>query len=209
MATETPSPLTPALPISEERLKKAVEFIEEDEGATSQFRGWLARVTTALLVAMSLFHLYAAVDIVPAQVLRPVHVGWVLMLVFLLFPVAKRFRNRLMWWDVILALAAVATVVYLLAGGDDFWDRNTLPDRWDVIMLAGGPPIKESVDDTEPLGTGLALSGGGIRSATFSLGVLQAIAQRRHLGRFDFLSTVSGGGYAGSWLSAWVDHPFA
>jgi len=136
VATETPSPLTPALPISEERLKKAVEFIEEDEGATSQFRGWLARVTTALLVAMSLFHLYAAVDIVPAQVLRPVHVGWVLMLVFLLFPAAKRFRNRLMWWDVILALAAVATIVYLLAGGDDFWDRNTLPDRWDVIMGA-------------------------------------------------------------------------
>ena len=37
---------------------------------------------------MSLFHLYAAVDIVPAQVLRPVHVGFVLLLVFLLFPIA-------------------------------------------------------------------------------------------------------------------------
>jgi TRAP transporter 4TM/12TM fusion protein len=85
---------------------------------------------------MSLFHLYAAVDIVPAQVLRPVHVGWVLMLVFLLFPVAVRFRNRLMWWDVVLAVASVATIAYLLAGGDDFWDRNTLPDRWDAIMGA-------------------------------------------------------------------------
>jgi len=85
-------------------------------------------------------------------------------------------------------------------------DPPALPRRPARIdsMLAGGPPIKESVDDTEPLGTGLALSGGGIRSATFSLGVLQAIAQRRHLGRFDFLSTVSGGGYAGSWLSAWI-----
>ena len=38
---------------------------------------------------MSLFHLYAAVDIVPAQVLRPVHVGWMLLLVFLLFPIAE------------------------------------------------------------------------------------------------------------------------
>ncbi len=49
---------------------------------------------------------------------------------------------------------------------------------------------------------GLALSGGGIRSATFCLGVLQAIAQRRWLRRIDYLSTVSGGGYIGAWLSA-------
>src|SRR5882757_1075095 len=52
--------------------------------------------------------------------------------------------------------------------------------------------------------TGLALSGGGIRSATFSLGVLQALAAARKLASFDYLSTVSGGGYIGSWLSAWV-----
>ncbi|HME41172.1 MAG TPA: patatin-like phospholipase family protein [Steroidobacteraceae bacterium] len=51
---------------------------------------------------------------------------------------------------------------------------------------------------------GLALSGGGIRSATFSLGVLQALAGHRRLSSFDYLSTVSGGGYIGSWLSAWI-----
>lgn len=47
---------------------------------------------------------------------------------------------------------------------------------------------------------GLALSGGGIRSATFCLGVLQALAKRKRLGDIDFLSTVSGGGYAGGFL---------
>jgi hypothetical protein len=51
---------------------------------------------------------------------------------------------------------------------------------------------------------GLALSGGGIRSATFNLGVLQALAERKLLAEFDYLSTVSGGGYIGSWLSAWI-----
>ena len=51
---------------------------------------------------------------------------------------------------------------------------------------------------------GLALSGGGIRSATFSLGVIQSLATHDHLQRFDYLSTVSGGGYAGSWLTAWI-----
>ena len=61
----------------------------------------------------------------------------------------------------------------------------------------------------------LCLSGGGIRSATFALGVLQGLAQHsfshheheekpRLLAEFDFLSTVSGGGYIGSWFSSWV-----
>ncbi|MES2113705.1 MAG: patatin-like phospholipase family protein, partial [Pseudomonadota bacterium] len=53
-------------------------------------------------------------------------------------------------------------------------------------------------------GAGLALSGGGIRSATFGLGVLQALAAHEALGHFDYLSTVSGGGYIGAWLSAWI-----
>jgi len=47
---------------------------------------------------------------------------------------------------------------------------------------------------------GLAFSGGGIRSATFCLGVAQVLAQRRWLKGFDFLSTVSGGGYCGSFI---------
>ncbi|HEY4146889.1 patatin-like phospholipase family protein [Pinirhizobacter sp.] len=47
---------------------------------------------------------------------------------------------------------------------------------------------------------GLALSGGGIRSATFCLGLLRALAKNRVLHRFDYLSTVSGGGYIGSML---------
>ena len=49
----------------------------------------------------------------------------------------------------------------------------------------------------------LCLSGGGVRSATFSLGVLQALSRAGVLDKFDYLSTVSGGGYIGGWLSAW------
>jgi hypothetical protein len=55
--------------------------------------------------------------------------------------------------------------------------------------------------------TGIALSGGGIRSATFALGVLQALARHDLLSRFDYLSTVSGGGYIGTsltWLTSKV-----
>ena len=51
---------------------------------------------------------------------------------------------------------------------------------------------------------GLAFSGGGIRSATFNLGILQALASLGLLTRIDYLSTVSGGGYIAGWLAGWV-----
>ena len=51
---------------------------------------------------------------------------------------------------------------------------------------------------------GLSLSGGGIRSATFNLGFLQALSEAGKLGTFDYFSTVSGGGYVGGWWSAWL-----
>ncbi|MDT5158518.1 MAG: hypothetical protein QOH51_2875 [Acidobacteriota bacterium] len=54
--------------------------------------------------------------------------------------------------------------------------------------------------------TALCFSGGGIRSATFGLGVLQGLAKRGLLTGFDYLSTVSGGGYLGGWFSAWLKH---
>ena len=51
---------------------------------------------------------------------------------------------------------------------------------------------------------GLAFSGGGIRSATFNLGILQGLAKAKLLARIDYLSTVSGGGFIGSWLISWI-----
>ena len=55
----------------------------------------------------------------------------------------------------------------------------------------------------EPL-SALCFSGGGIRSAAFNLGVARALARARLLGKFDYLSTVSGGGYIGGWLQVLI-----
>lgn len=60
-------------------------------------------------------------------------------------------------------------------------------------------PAPQAVADSL---SGLALSGGGIRSATFALGVLEALKEQDRLRAIDYLSTVSGGGYIGAWLSA-------
>ena len=62
-------------------------------------------------------------------------------------------------------------------------------------------------DDPELIG--LALSGGGIRSATFNLGILQGLADLDLLRHVDYLSTVSGGGYIGGWLAAWCKREVA
>lgn len=67
---------------------------------------------------------------------------------------------------------------------DDTNDTKITKDPWSMNLL------------------GLAFSGGGIRSATFNLGIIQALAQLKLLHHVDYLSTVSGGGYIGSWLSA-------
>src|SRR5438105_3632472 len=75
---------------------------------------------------------------------------------------------------------------------------------------SGGPIDDDLQCELSKLGLGnkdrtaLCLSGGGIRSATFSLGVIQALAKAGLLEQFDYLSTVSGGGYTGAWLSAWI-----
>lgn len=60
----------------------------------------------------------------------------------------------------------------------------------------------------ERRGAALCLSGGGTRSGTFALGIIQGLARRGLLEQFNYLSTVSGGGYIGSWLSTWINrHP--
>lgn len=62
-------------------------------------------------------------------------------------------------------------------------------------------------DEAKTGPTAICLSGGGIRSATFCLGVLQGLATYGLLKRFDYISSVSGGGYISSWLISWIKRP--
>lgn len=66
---------------------------------------------------------------------------------------------------------------------------------------AGEPPYAEALSRDL---VGVSISGGGIRSATLSLGILQGMAAKGLIRHIDYLSTVSGGGYIGSWLIAWM-----
>jgi hypothetical protein len=70
-----------------------------------------------------------------------------------------------------------------------------------AVRGAGG----DSPQDVQASYVGLALSGGGIRSATFALGLLQGMQRLGVLRTIDYLSTVSGGGFTGSWWTAWLN----
>ncbi len=120
--------------LSEEARKRVEELIEEEEGVHNRYGGALAVLLTLAAVVMSLFHLYAAVEIVPAYMLRPIHVAFALALVFLMFPAAKRFRNRLMWWDIICAAVTVGIIGYILYWGDLLGDRAIVPTMTDQIV---------------------------------------------------------------------------
>ncbi len=68
--------------------------------------------------------------------------------------------------------------------------------------------IWQAIHNLKDKRAALCISGGGIRSAIFGLGILQGLARCGLLDKFHYLSTVGGGGYIGSWLSAWIkNHP--
>jgi len=120
--------------ISEEALKEAEKFIEEEEGPSRRLTGKMDIFITVVAVVMSLFHLYAAAGVVMTQVLRGLHVMFVLFLSFLVFPSFKRFKNRIIWYDYVLSLLGIAVIVYMLADFDQFIYRSVVPTGWDMFF---------------------------------------------------------------------------
>jgi TRAP transporter 4TM/12TM fusion protein len=120
--------------ISEEALKEAEKYIEEEEGPSRRLTGKMDIFITAVAVGMSLIHLYAAIGIIMTQVLRGIHVMFVLFLSFLVFPSFKRFKNRVIWVDFLLAFLGIAVIVYMLIDFDDFIYRSVIPNVWDKIF---------------------------------------------------------------------------
>ncbi|HLL75263.1 MAG TPA: hypothetical protein VK421_08335 [Pyrinomonadaceae bacterium] len=89
------------------------------------------------------------------------------------------------------------------------FNRLLLEDAFPALEKIQGirlAAIRQRLHERRP--TALCLSGGDLRSSTFALGLLQGLARHDLLKEFDYLSTVSGGSYIGSWLTAWLHrHP--
>ncbi len=120
--------------ITEEALKEAEKFIEEEEGPSRRLTGRMDIFITVVAVVMSLVHLYAAIGIIMTQVLRGIHVMFVLFLSFLVFPSFQRFKNRIIWYDFVLSFLGIVVIVYVLIDFDAFIYRSVIPNFWDKFF---------------------------------------------------------------------------
>ncbi len=101
----------------------------DKESAYRTFKGWLEVFIRVVCIAFSGFHLFtAATGAYPPQIQRAVHLGFVLVLIYLLYPArATGSKHKLAWYDVLLAAAGAAVCGYIV------WN-------YDVIVLDAGPP---------------------------------------------------------------------
>lgn len=104
---------------------------------------------------------------------------------------------REVWGDLPSLAAAESKARDLELAQDGHRQRKGMEE--DMLAAYRNATIREGA----PPQAALCLSGGGIRSAAFALGVMQGLARKGLLTKFHYLSTVSGGGYIGGWLSRW------
>ncbi|MCA0972210.1 TRAP transporter permease [Halobacillus litoralis] len=100
-----------------ESVDKQKEIMEkyDPDSQVRQLTGWLAKVAFILLLAFSVFQLITStVYPLPAQILRSVHVGFGLTLIFLLFPATKKNRSKgkITWYDLVLSVLSIGVGLY-------------------------------------------------------------------------------------------------
>ncbi|MCX5832125.1 MAG: hypothetical protein NT140_09615 [Deltaproteobacteria bacterium] len=120
--------------LTEEQRKKIDELIQEEEGITRKVTGFWDIAITVLAVSMSLFAIYSAIFPVTTQILRGIHVAFLLTLSFLYYPMAKRFKGKINLIDIFLALLSIACIAYMFIDFEDFIYRAVTPEPWDKIF---------------------------------------------------------------------------
>ncbi len=124
----------PAGELTEEQKKKIEQLIEEEEGVTRKVTGFWDKTITVLAVAMSLFAIYTAIFPVTTQMVRGIHVAFLLVLSFLYYPMAKKFKGKINIIDILLVLVSIACIAYMLIDFEDFIYRAVTPELWDKIL---------------------------------------------------------------------------
>ncbi len=116
--------------------KKIEEDVIDDEGLLKRIepRGVMGWVVTIIAVAFSLFHLYTSyTGVLPALQHRAVHLTFVLVLLFLLFPTARgKMRSKLYFIDILLASVSIVMGVYIYTQYYELSSRQGLPNAFDI-----------------------------------------------------------------------------
>ncbi|MBP7529791.1 MAG: TRAP transporter fused permease subunit, partial [Syntrophorhabdaceae bacterium] len=134
MENDQIGPTVASTDLTEEQQKKIQELIEQEEGVTRKVTGFWNIIITALAVAMSLFAIYTTIFPVTTQIVRGIHVAFLLALSFLYYPVSKRFKGKITFFDIALSLLGLACIGYMLFDFEDFIYRAVTPELWDMIF---------------------------------------------------------------------------
>ncbi|BCV25459.1 C4-dicarboxylate ABC transporter [Gelria sp. Kuro-4] len=112
----------------------------DKESDYRRLQGPAARVVAAVAIAFSVFQLYTAVfGVLDAHLQRSIHLSFAMALVFLLYPSRKNWsRTQLHWFDVLLAMAAAATPLYIVAFYQDLVLRAGRVTPTDLLIGALG-----------------------------------------------------------------------
>jgi TRAP transporter 4TM/12TM fusion protein len=120
--------------LTEEQKKKIEALMEEEEGVIRKVAGSWVYVITILAVGMSLFAIYSTIFPVTTQILRGIHVAFLLTLSFLYYPFAKKYKGKITFIDLFFALLSIACLVYMFLDFEEFIYRAVTPDIWDKIL---------------------------------------------------------------------------
>ena len=157
---EQPAPMQEAGPVDHEAI------LERYEGATRRLAGIVGQAVGLLAAAMSAYHLWAALAYLPAHQMRAIHLGFGLMLIFLLYPATSRgSRHRIPWHDVLLALVAAASMAYIVLHYREVAYRIVRPTSTD---LAWGAMAVLLVLEASRRTSGLALPLVGIAAIAYA-----------------------------------------
>ncbi len=108
----------------------------EAESRFRKFTGNMGKLVAGICIALSIFHLYTAgFGVLEAIKQRNIHLTFVLVLSFLLYPSgAKGSANRITWWDWILVALSVSVGTYLMVIYDDLANRGGVTVPMDIYM---------------------------------------------------------------------------
>ncbi len=121
--------------LSEKEREELIQKLDK-ESSYRKLEGFWQYFVTAILLCFTLFQMYtAATGTMPAQLLRMTHIGFVIVLVYLLFPArAKSARNKIAWIDFLLAATFFGIVAYYILNFDALVNRSGMYNRFDVIV---------------------------------------------------------------------------
>ena len=122
--------------VKDKNIKKP-EDIEKELASMRNIRGFWAKFATIIAITVSIFHFYTSgFGLLISFEQRSIHLALLMILAFVMYPLKKNDRDRVPWYDIILATAGTVACLYIYFNHYDLAFRAGMPEQLDLIMGA-------------------------------------------------------------------------